>query len=144
MKLMIILLTILALVGCVPYPPHSTVNAPRYSGRVVSATTHRPIGGASVVLHGLDDSSTLTDEGGRFVTRVSRSWHLAAIYTYDDGIRLQIPPSRSSDGKLFVSHLGYRAATIQVGTNMYPNPLQKSSDVIIEQIQDVYLHPVIR
>jgi len=141
-KLVSLLFPLLALTACVPLPvPHSSVNAPRFSGRVVSATTRRPISGTSVVLRGLGDTAVETDADGRLLTRISRTTHLAGIYTYDDGMRLQFPPARSSDGTLLVSRPGYHPAEVRADCSPYPQPFQSDSQVPTVPLPDIRLQP---
>ena len=145
MKFVPLLLPLVVLTACVPLPvPHHSVNAPRFSGRVVSAATHRPISGASVVLRGLGDTAVETDPAGRFLTRISRTTHLAGIYTYDDGLRLQFPPARSSDGTLLVSRSGYDPAEVPANCAPYPQPFQSDSQVATVPLPDIRLRPTAR
>ena len=121
--------------------PHSSVNAPRFSGRVVNAATCRPVGDATVELRGLGDTTVQTDSSGRFVTRISRTTHLGAIYTYDDGARLQFPPARRSDGTLVVSRPGYQPAEAAANCAPYLQPFVSGDQVDIRPLPDIGLRP---
>ncbi len=142
---LVCLVLMLLISACVPLPvPHHSVNAPRFSGQVVSATTHRPVAGASVALRGLEDTTVQTDAAGHYATRVSRTTHLAGLYTYDDGMRVQIPPARRSDGVLLVSHPGYQTTETPADCSPYPQPFVSDDNVETRKLPDIRLRPATR
>ena len=138
----ILLILALALAGCLPLPlPHTSVNAPRFSGHVLDALTHHPVAGATVALGGLGDSAAATDANGNYLTRISRTQHLAGLYTYDDGMTFQYPAARHSDGTLIVTRTGYRSAKVPVKCGLYPSPFLSDAKVEIQKLPDIRLRP---
>jgi len=135
----ILLTSALSAYACAPIPiPHSSITAPPISGRVLDASSHRPVSGAAVVLRDLPETSTSTDSAGRFTTRLSRSTHIFGVYAYDDSWRLQVPPPHRTDGKLIVTHEGYRRAEVHAG-DFLPQPFQTARSVDTISIPDILL-----
>jgi len=137
----ILLLPVLALNACVIPAPHHSVNAPRFSGRVVDAANLRPVIGADIALGGLPDSAVKSDAAGRFTTRVSRTIHLLGIYGYSDSL-LQLPPPKSSNGKLIITHPHYHSAEVPADCASYPTFI--SGEVPIISIREIRLQPLPR
>ncbi len=136
----ILLLPALALSGCVIPIPHHSVNAPRFSGRVVDATNRRPVSGADIALGGLPDTAVKSDSAGRFTTRASRTTHLLGIYTYSESL-LQLPPPKSSDGKLVVTHPHYHGAAVPANCSGYPTFIS-GRDIEVITLPDIRLQPL--
>lgn len=61
--------------GCLPYP-HTTEKLPAMCGRIVDATTQRPIAGAVVAVHEHPSVHTTSDRGGRFAIAARHNFHL--------------------------------------------------------------------
>jgi hypothetical protein len=77
---LILLAASLLLSGCVIVPfPHTVVDAPRASGRVLDASSHHPISNATVGYTGYPATTVLTDSLGQFTTGISRTWRLAGM-----------------------------------------------------------------
>ena len=135
----ILLLAALALSACVIPAPHHSINAPRFAGRVIDSANHRAVSGADIVLGGLPDSAVKTDSAGRFTTRVSRTTHLLGIYTYSDSI-LQVPPPKSSNGRLIVTHPDHQSTEVPVDCASYPTFIS-GREVPIIAVPDIRLRP---
>jgi len=126
--------------GCLVVPfPHTLVDAPRFTGRVLDASSHRPIAGAIVMIAGLPGTKVETDKSGKFTTGISRSIHLIGAYAYDNGCNVSFPPQKPQ-GLLLVSHPGYQDARITPVNWPASQPFEADRNVDMEDAGDIALH----
>jgi hypothetical protein len=130
---------ILLLSGCIIIPfPHTDLDTPRYSGRVLDASTRHPIGGAKVVVAGLPRTSVETDSSGHFLTRFGVAWMLVSEGTPSGD--MGIPLGSYSQGYLLVTHPGYRQGKVKAEeAEPYPVFLGGLDDVKPDPVGDILL-----
>ena len=106
------------------------------SGRIVSASTHKPIPGACVALHDAPQlRSATTDSTGHFSLSDSRNFHFFYIYGICGGEQSILSPlSHDID----VSHSGYASQQI----NPWEHSAKESSGASTSiELKDILLRP---
>ena len=123
--------------GCV-VAPGTSGRTPQISGRVLSATTHKPVAGANVALHDAPRlRSTTTDTGGRFLLSESRNYHLF-VFLGICGPEYNLLSSPGHD--IDISHPAYIARSI----NPWEHARRKSPDITAHhfaEVNDIFLIP---
>jgi hypothetical protein len=130
----------LLLSSCVIVPfPHTLVDVPRDSGRILDASNHRPVPNALVAFTSYPATAVKTDSSGRFTTGISRSLVLVGLYTYD-GLDFTLPPVNDKpEGVLMVTHPGYHDWKDKAGGWPMNSPFQANRDVEVYKVGDILL-----
>jgi hypothetical protein len=128
--------------GCIVVPfPHRHVEVSPYSGRVLEASTHRPIAGATVMVEGAPKTAVESDADGRFVTGFLLDWYLISELTPSGDIGVSVGGD-ANDGPdyLLVTHAGYRAARVFIYEDDVDKPVFASgTNFKVLPVRDVLL-----
>ena len=121
--------------GCI-FAPGTSPRTPNMSGRVLSATTRKPISGASVSLHEAPRlRATTTDGSGQFFITESRNFHFF-VFLGSCGPDYNVLPYIRDD--IDVSHPDYTPQQIKP----CEHAAHKYSDVATSvKLRDILLHP---
>lgn len=121
--------------GCVPAPGTSP-RTPQMSGRVLSATTRKPVSGATVSLHEAPKlRSTTTDSNGHFSLNESRNFHWFVFIGHGGSIDVLSPLGDDID----ISHPAFRAKRINPWQHAARRSELSGHDMV--ELEDILLHP---
>jgi hypothetical protein len=113
MKALILLCAVLtlSLSGCILIPvPRTFVSAPRVSGQLIDADTHKAISGAGVHFEGRTDSKVVTGDDGRFELRREHDLVLFGVVTPCPVYKF--PEPRQFPGAIVIEAQRYGAITL--------------------------------
>jgi hypothetical protein len=113
-------LVLIALTGCLY--PHRKVLSWEINGRVLNATTHAPIGGATVCLKEHPDVSSTSDAEGHFRIKEIRKFVLIVGPTGDSNAQFW-------DSTIIVSHPSYDTY-VESGTEV-----RDKGDILLKPMQ---------
>jgi len=121
--------------GCLPTPGTSP-RTPEISGRVLDATTRKPVAGAIVALHEAPQlRSAITDSDGRFSLNESRNFHLFAFIGH--GGTIDMLSSLGDD--IDISHPAYRSHRIDPWRHAARRNESRHHDFV--EAKDILLRP---
>ena len=76
-KISLACLCLIATSGCIIPYPNTTQSSPEIRGRVLDATTHKPIQGAQIAVIGRPNTTVISDASGSYHLPAYHSFHLA-------------------------------------------------------------------